>query len=203
MHAVEHKVRYEIVPYLVTAERLKLWPPLRIYILYAYLGEFFILLAGFGIAGPVMNFLNPAGAQSSTGKNSVIDSLVHFLGSGYLLIAALSLLVAWGLLKFYIRTEELEKRCNLLRSCMRQCWAMAVDLRGAVAEPNPMPRLLHIQQKLSDLVERNIVERAWVYAPFAPNIGPDVERECEDLIGPFRGNWSNREADERGNDGDQ
>jgi len=204
MDPIESKVKNDILRYLVSAERHRSWPPLWIYTLYSYLGEVFILLAGIGIANPVLNYLNnDADSKREAGRNALIPFLVKFLKSDSAVFASLFLLVVWGLIKFYIRTEDLEKRCNLLRSCMTQCKGFSVQLHQALAEADPMPKLIVIQQKLSDLVERNVIERAWIFAPFAPGIGPAVDKECADLVGPYRGKWSKFDADDRRHHGER
>jgi len=194
MHAVERKLRYEMLPYLVTAQRLKAWPPMRIYATYLYAAELFVLLAGFGVATPVMRFLSGNPAGSGDAKQQTI---VEFLGSGYMAFLSLVLLVIWGLLKFYVKTEDLPKKCNLLQSCISQCAGFGVQIRRAVADPNPMPTLIVIQAKLSDLVERNVAEGAWPYDGPEPGIQSLVDQQYEDLVAPFRGNWNQIDADTR------
>jgi hypothetical protein len=45
MHPVERKLRYEILPYLVSAQHLRSWRPMKIYRFHAYAGEVFVCLS--------------------------------------------------------------------------------------------------------------------------------------------------------------
>jgi len=188
MHQVEHKLKYEIVPYLLTADRLRTWRPLRIYTFYVYFGEVFVLLAGFGLANPIMTFLTNGSVNNVTQASDKL-TVIHFLGSGYAALVGICLLLGWGVLKFYVRREELEKRCNLLKSCILQCAQFNAKLHRAVAEEEPMGELKEIDERMADLVVQNILERAWPYNGPEPGIQPLVDSYCDELIAPFKGRW--------------
>jgi len=192
MGAIERKLRHEILPYLITAEHLRRWRPLRIYTFYVYAGEVFVLLAGLGIATPITRALADGKGSTSTGYSQLLD----VLGSGYMAAASIALLLIWGLLKFYVRTEDLPKRCNLLKSSIRQCSQLSFQVKQAVAKPDPMPSLISIQDKLSYLIDRSIAEDAWP-DPVFPDIDHEVDKYLTGLIAPHKANWQQFDSDER------
>jgi hypothetical protein len=189
MHPVEHKLKYVILPYLVSAELLKKWKPLQVYTFYLYSAETFTLLAGIGLANPIVAFLNGGNLTSSSNSSNSSQSIIQFLGSGYAATLSIILLIAWGILKFYVKNQQLDRRCSLLRSCIQQCAQFSIKVRSAINSDNPMPALISIQEKLSDLIERNIVENAWPYAGPAPKIEEIVDNYCDRLIAPFKDQW--------------
>jgi hypothetical protein len=189
MHPVEHKLKYVICPYLITAQRLKKWRPMQVYTFYFYCGEIFVLLAGFGLANPIVAFLAHGELARIPEYSSDPQTIIQFLGSGYSAALGILLLLTWGILKIYIRKEELEKRCNLLRSCLLQCSQFTIKVRSAIDQGNPMPALTDIHLKLSDLVERNSIERAWPYDGPEPGIQKIVNDYCDEMIAPFKEHW--------------
>jgi len=212
MHRVEKKVRDEIGPYLLTGMRLRRWRPFWVYSFYVYFAEVFVLLAGFGIANPVMTFLAGGQASKPAGPGGQSQgTVVGFLGSGTAALLAIGLLLVWGVLKFYVRQADLEKRCSLLRSCRLQCIQFSNKVRVVLAQTKPMPALIDIQNKLNDLVERNIIEGSWPYDgpepavmshPKDPNnpvskLPSLAEEYCEQLVSPHRLNWEPEPQEDR------
>ncbi|SFI70934.1 hypothetical protein [Nitrosomonas sp. Nm34] len=187
MHPIERKLRVEICPYLITGKRLNKWTPYRVYIAYSYLGEVFVLLAGFGIANPVMVFLS--GGQGTSAPVGNPSTVAEFLSGNWLGWMAIVLLVIWGLIKFYIRSEDLEKRCSLLRSCKQQCMQIEYQLLQVLATETPMEKLPTLQAKLYELVDRNIAERSWQFSGPEPGIENEVDAYCNQLISKYSSFW--------------
>lgn len=189
---IERKLRVEICPYLVTARHLGEWTPYRVYTAYSYFGEAFVLLAGFGLSNPVITFLTGGQAPGvkSNPPPATESSIIEFLSSSNLAWVSVGLLMVWGLVKFYVRHEDLEKKCNLLISYRRQCSQLEFKLRQALANENPMPHLVELQTKLSDLVDRNIAEGS------IPNFGIDgalseqTKEYVDNLVRDFSGHWA-------------
>jgi hypothetical protein len=193
MHPVELKLRSQICPYLVTVNRLWRWKPFWVYLAYVYFGEIFLLLAGFGIANPVMTFLTAGQGAGGQAKKPADDAaqgtVVEFLGSSTAGVIGLVFLVLWGLLKFYVQKEDLEKRCSLLRSCRLQGAQLANRMRHALPNPDPMPALIDIQEKLEDLIDRNVIERAYPYDGWEPGIDSLIKAYCDNLVAFYSGYW--------------
>ena len=193
MHPVEQKLRTEICLYLVTVDRLWRWRPFWVYMAYVYCGEIFLILAGFGLANPVMTFLTGGQETGGQGKKpsdaAQQGTVLEFLGTGTAAVIAIFLLLLWGLLKFYVQQEDLVKRCSLLRSCRLQCAQLAHRMRNALANANPMDALIDIQTKLADLIDRNIIERAYSYDGFEPGSGLLIQAYCDNLVDFYSANW--------------
>jgi hypothetical protein len=195
MRDIERKLRVEICPYIVTAQILDRWWPYRTYVVYSYVGEIFVLLAGFGFANPVITFLSDNSMATAPNHNqATVATFLQGSQSGWI---ALMLLVIWGLVKFYIGREDLEKRCSLLSSCKLQFRQLENQLRKVLADPKPMEKLLELQLKLVELVDRNIAEESWQYNGPAPDIDPLVERYCADLVATFSPFWEPEPSHQR------
>lgn len=184
---VERKLSDELIPYFVSADRLKFWPPYWVYIAHKYLNEVFVLLIGLGFSNPVLKFLTKgdgAGANQSFGPN-----VAGSLPSKLLVVGTLSL-VAWGLLKFYIKTTNIETRCTLTQSSRRHFRQLHLQLMRCLSEKDPMPKLTQIQEKVYEIVDRSIVEDAWPYDPVAPHSEDETRNRVDSLVSRFGHNWS-------------
>jgi hypothetical protein len=187
---IAQKLRTQFCPYLITARHLNRHHSYLFYIAYSYLGEIFVLLAGFGLANPVMAFLS--GGQSTrqvSGSNAT--TVVDFLSSSVLGWVSLCLLVLWGLAKYYVRREGLEKVCTLVVSYQRQCSQIERAIREALSEANPMPKLIEQQRRLSDLVDRTIAEGAVPGNGIDESLKGESEDYCQQLVAEFFSHWAN------------
>jgi hypothetical protein len=185
-----------ICPYLVTAKHLGSWGPYVVYTGYSYLGEVFVLLAGFGIANPVLAFLSN-GQDAPGAKHAHSSSVVDFVGSSLAGWLSVGLLVIWGLVKFYISREDLEKRCSLLKSYRRQCAQLEIQLWRALGTDNPMPALVVVQTKLEDLVDRSIAERAIPDGAIDEKFNDEAGQYSQALVTKYGSNWTNVPPEER------
>lgn len=188
--AVERKLKVSFCDYLVTARHLNRSRDYRIYQAYCYFGEVFVLLAGFGIANPVMAFLSGGQPSPESGKGYA-PTVASFLSGTKFGVIALAMLVAWGLVKFYIRHEDLEKRCNLVSSYRRQCQQIEVELLSKVLpQTDPMPDLLQLQAKLSDLVGRNVAEGSIEDCGIDQRFKAEFDEYLKRLVDRFSDFWS-------------
>ena len=159
MSPIQQKLQTAFYPYLMTARHLRQATSYRLYTAYAYLGEVFVLLAGLGLANPVIRFLGGRAANAA-GTEAPEPSVAAFLSGSAFGWVGIACLVIWGLLKFYVQSEELDKRCSLVKSYCRQCLQIEFAVHNALQLPDPMPALIQQQAKLSDLIDRNIAEGA-------------------------------------------
>ena len=180
-NAIERKIRAEFSPYLVTARHHHRWMPYRVYVGYAYLGEVCVALAGFGLATPVSALI--AHAQAAPEAGGVASNAVTGLGW-----MSLALLLIWVVVKVYVHHERLDKRCSLRSSYGRQCRQMEEELLRALREDDPMPKLLTLQAKLNDLVDRSMAEDA-ITDGVDRRRKQEWEQYAEDLIVNYSGNW--------------
>ena len=185
---VKRKLSSELIPYFISADKLRSWKPLWIYTLHRYLNEVFVLLIGLGFSHPILTFLSNFGvAESQSGKGPTVTSV---LSPTWLLVLATVCLVLWGLLKFYIKTTNLEARCALTQSCRRHFRHLQLQLVRCLSEPNPISKLTEIQEKIYEIVDRSIVEDAWPFNPIAPKISEEVKKKVDELVTRFGDRWS-------------
>jgi hypothetical protein len=167
-----------------------------IYTIYSYIGEVFVLLAGFGMASPVMAFL--AGDERTPPARKISDgTIAQFLGGSWMGYVGLSLLVLWGLMKYFVVHEDLEKRCSLLKSYRRHCAQLRERVRRVLQTSDPMPELIQIQMILESLVDRSIAERAIPDDPVDEKLKGTTEKYCNELIDGCRSYWTASPAQER------
>jgi len=198
-HPIERKLRIEICPYIVTSKHLRKWPPYFIYMAYSYVGEVFVLLAGFGFANPIMSFLTAGQAVAAKEAVEQEPTIVKFLSGSDIGWISLILLLIWGLLKFYIKTEDLEKRCSLLKSYIQQCAQFEFRLIRALALEEPMDEVIKIHTKLMDLVDRNIAERSLLDTGIDSKFDDETKQYCDRLIAKYSDNWKQPPINDRNN----
>lgn len=188
---VSDKLRDTIYPYIITADELRFWWPLVIYEFYAYTSELFVLIAGLGLHNPVVSWLN-GGTSPNIGTTTAATpqkSVLEFLGSDYFALIALVILCGWGLFKFFISREQLEKKCNLLKSFIKQCEQLSVAVENCLGQSDPMPELVAIHKKLSDGVSQNKSEGAWPSFIFKPGIDARVNELCNLAEARYGSQW--------------
>jgi len=189
MQAIKRKLERDILPYLESAERLTSWTPFRLYALYFWLGELFVLLVGLGISHPALRLLAAKTPEAtSTASNAPI---IATLGEGILFWIALIGLLAWGLLKIYVVRNDLERRCSLIRSNLKHFRQVRVQLTASLRNPNPMEELLKIQEDIGETLNRMLGEEAW---PWTRELAPDIERvvkiEVERYLTAYADGWT-------------
>jgi hypothetical protein len=189
MEEIEKKLKRDIIPWLESVERLSSWTPFRVYSLYFWLGEIFVLLVGLGFAHPAFRLLAPQAVEVATTQSNqpVIDSL----GEGIMFFLAVVGLVAWGLLKAYVVKNDLEKKCSLIKSGLNQVIKIRIDLRTALQRPNPVKELEKLQRQINEAVNRMHGEEAWPWGRgWAPGIEATVERDVKQYISQYASSWT-------------
>lgn len=173
MHPVESKLRTELIPYFVSAEKLR-WRLLYVaYEIYAYASDLLAALVGLGFASPIL--------QAMQGNKIELQGLP---------VMGVVALLIWITLKIYISRNEGEKRSTLAKSCRRQFRKFSAELNRGLATPTPMPQLVKLQEEITSLVDRHIMEDAWPWAPLAKNIESRVEREVKALCDQYGSGWA-------------
>jgi hypothetical protein len=175
------KLRDHLAPYIITAQRLGKWRPYTIYTTYSYLGEVFVLLAGMGVAHPVFAAFAGKGSGAEVSSTGPPSSAVGLI--------SICLFLIWGLVKYYIRSEDLERKCSTLRKCRADFRSYEHRMRKALAEPLPMPALTELHREIGSLVDRQISEDVWPYPGPEPGISEIVIEFCNQLEREFGHIW--------------
>jgi hypothetical protein len=188
MTQVEQKLRRDIVSWIESAERLTTTRLFIVYSLYFWLGELFVLLVGLGFSHPAFRVLAPQSIQKADtlGNSPIISGL----GEGILFWVAVVGLLSWGLLKLYTQRNDLEKRCSLMKSGLRQFRQFRGRLPEILLETNPLDQLTELQREINAQVNRMVGEDAWPWRGPAPDIGPIVDTEVRSYVERYGDNWT-------------
>jgi len=188
-HPVKRKLEQAILPYMVSAEKLKLRPVYVTYGVYNYAHELLVGLVGLGVAPPLLSlFTSEAGATGNQGAvTTALDTQKK--APPWLAVASVIALVIWLLLKLVINRENVAKRAVLARSCRKEMRQLSLNLRDELQKDNPMPGLQEIQETISELVHRHIQEESWPWDGPAENIGRPLQARLETLCHQFEQNW--------------
>lgn len=189
MSQVEQKLRRDIIPWIESAEKLPRTRSYIIYSLYFWLGEVFVLLVGLGFSHPAFRVLAPQSFRQADA--SANQPIINGLGEGILFWAAVGGLLVWGLLKIYTQRYDLEKRCSLMRSGVRQFRQFRSRLPDILQESNPLHRLTELQREINAQVNRMVGEDAWGWPRgIAPGINQYVDAEVKRYVDSYGGNWT-------------
>jgi hypothetical protein len=188
-HPVKLKLQQAILPYVVSAEQLRLQPVYVTYGVYTYIHEFLVALVGLGVAPPLLSLFNTesvAGGSQGT-VSAAYDALKKL--PNWLALTILGALVGWTLLKLIVAREGVAKRAVLARSCRKEMRQLSVSLREELQKPDPMPGLQHIQQAISEVVHRHVQEESWPWDGPAENIEQRLQKRLDKLCQQFQKNW--------------
>jgi hypothetical protein len=188
-HPVKRKLEQAILPYVVSAEKLKRQPAYVTYDVYSYAHELLIAVVALGVAPPLLSlFASDAG---SSGNPSTVSSALDALKKAppWLAVISVVALAIWLLLKLFISRENVAKRAVLARSCRKEMRQLSLNLRDELQSANPMPGLQGIQEAISELVHRHIQEESWPWDGPSDNIDRPLRERLDRLCHQFEQNW--------------
>jgi hypothetical protein len=187
---VENKIRYSIVPYLVSGELLKKSPINRLYEVYQYCEYIFAALVGVGVSTPLLRQLmavhDPASGSSKASASANLTDLTFVWPTFFALLV-------WIGLNAYLKINDGQKRALLARSCSGQLQRQAFLTHEAVKiedAQDALNKLVEIQQAVTQIVDRAIPEGAWPWSGPAPNIDRAVNERTASLVLMFPAGWS-------------
>jgi hypothetical protein len=175
-------------------EQLQSWTLIRLYNFHRYANQALTILIGVGIGGPFLNFLSNGNSQQ--GQSPAAQSL----GSGGVFICSVMTLLAWGLFKYYLSSEEAEKKFNLIKTCQTRCNRFHQRCIDAIQTPDPMPVFEEVQQNISEIVNLCRGEGAWPgsWKPFPKNAQSQANATVDELIKDAKENvWKEDEQKRR------
>lgn len=188
-HPVKRKLRQAILPYCVSAQKLK-WQPLFLtYGFYAYVHDFLAALVGAGIAPPLIGLFGD-GQGGSEGARQITAAVAEFDNIPWYISVAFFAFLLWTILKVIVTRASGEKRAALAQSCRKEFRRLEARLQSELSQPNPMPALNEIEKEVRALVDRNIAEDAWPWRGPAKGIDEQVEKELDEISRRFEQNWT-------------
>jgi hypothetical protein len=173
-HPILRKLRVSIVPYQISAQRLRRSPVYVAHTVHSYLTDITAALLGVGVTHPIIQRIagQPASAPFP-----------------WLPPLGFAVLAAWVVLKVYVAQTEGARIAPLRLSCWREFLRIGRQVNAAIALPDPMPRLEEIQAAIEAVVDRHIAEGAWPWQGPAPDVDELVAAAIERIKNSFEEQW--------------
>jgi len=189
-HPVRRTLRRDLLPYLISARRLRRQWFYWLHVVFGYTTDLIVGLAAIGISAPILEFF---GTWSNTKKETIHSpSLLSLLESvpGWLIYPTGLTILLWVLLRVAFNREEGQKRAVLAKSCFLLLRQTEAKLPAILSLSNPLDELTKLLEKtIRPPVDRNIQEQAWPWTPFAPGINNEVEKKLQDLCSMYETDW--------------
>jgi hypothetical protein len=188
-HVVKRTLERDVLPYLISARRLKKQWFYRLYMVFGYTTDLVVILASIGVTAPLLRILGLVGTSDSVQPPNLASSLASV--PPILVYPAIALILTWVVFRVAFNREEGQKRAVLARSCTQALRLAEAGRPTALGRENPMPELTEILEKrIRPTVDRNIQESAWPWFPFAPSIEADVRKEVDRLSALYETDWA-------------
>ena len=187
---VKRTLERDVLPYLVSARKLKSQWFYRLHSIFGFTTDLVVALAAIGVTSPLLSLLTTKDGGSEAPDQA--SSLAAALGviPSYLVYPAVILIVAWVIIRVLFTREEGPKRAVLARSCIQNLRQAEAELHNVLRVRHPTAGLNEILEKrIRPTVDRNIQETSWPWFPFAPNIQLDVKKELSSLCSRYEEDW--------------
>lgn len=188
-HPVKRKLRNDILPYLVTARRLrKQWFYLS-YVVFGYTTDLLVALGAVGVGWPALSSIlvsqegkNPGSGTVAEAMASVPAPIAYPLGI---------LLILWVVWRVAFNREDGQKKAVLAKSCSHAMRQAEAKLPRILDDPNPMPAIIKLYEEiLIPTLDLGVPEGAWPWAPFAPSVEAEVEKQLSELCQKYESQWA-------------
>jgi hypothetical protein len=181
-HPVRRKLQRDVLPYLVSACRLRTQWFYRLHVVFGYTTDLVVALTAIGVTTPLLRLFGGSGATETAGQK--VATLAEALATipYWLYYPTGVLVILWVVLRVAFTREEGQKRAVLAKSCTQVLREAEAKLPRVLGKPDPMPDLNELlERQIASTVDRNIQEKAWPWTPFAPNIDDEVDQDLARL----------------------
>jgi hypothetical protein len=191
-HPVRRSLQRDVLPYIVTARRLRKQWFYRLHSIFGYTTDFIVALTAIGVSTPLLTLI---GSVSSAGNKEAAQSppLRDVLSSvpQWLYFPLVFIIITWIVLRVTFNREEGQKRAVLAKSCAQVLRQSEASLHAVLSKSDPMPGITELlEKKIRPTVDRNIQENAWRWVPFAPGIDDEVGKDLEALCSRYEMDWA-------------
>jgi hypothetical protein len=190
-HPVKRALQRDLLPYLVSARRLRRQWFCVAHLTYGVTTDLVVAFAAIGVTAPLLAMIGFAaagdGVKSQPGSlSAVVASVPRSLS-----VPTIVILVAWIALRVWFNREDGQRRAVLASSCARTMRQAEASLPSWLSKADPMPDLTQLLEKnVRPTVDRNIQEQSWPWTPFAPEIDVEVEKEVALLCRRYEDAWT-------------
>lgn len=190
-HLVKRTLERDVLPYLVSARRLRRQWFYRLHTVFGYTTDAVVALAAIGISSPLFRLLGSVGsAADAADKPPTLASVLASVPPALVYPTAV-IIVTWVVIRVAFNREEGQKRAVLARSCTQVLRQAEASLPTALGAADPMPALNEmLEKRIRPTVDRNIQDNSWPWTPFAPSIDADVKKEVTALCSHYETDWA-------------
>ncbi|MBZ5614666.1 MAG: hypothetical protein LAO23_11705 [Acidobacteriia bacterium] len=190
-HPARRTLERDVLPYLVSARRLRRQWFFRLHALFGYTTDLVVALTAIGVTTPLLALLGVAGGREKEATQAPALTAVLASVPNWLYFPTGVLVIAWIVLRVAFNREEGQKRAVLAKSCTQVLRQAEANLAMALGKPDPMPALNELLEKsIRPTVDRNIQENSWPWTPFAPGIEEEVSKEVSRLCASYEADWT-------------
>lgn len=161
----------QLVPFIVSAEKLWLRPDYLLFAVYWYLEAVIAATAGAGILPPLLRW-----------SEFLVNPDLHSVKAPYLPSYAVIMAIIFVVGRIYIGRAGLEKRAVLAEVCADEFRELNTELFIAATSGRLKSELPSAIDSALDIVKRHQRAGSWPYNPFAHNITAATERRTAEII---------------------
>jgi hypothetical protein len=174
-HVILKKVSDQVLPLIITGQRVKRQCFVRMATLYAYGGELATGLAGLGVGAPLVALFHGKVEDGKSGLDVLREAL-----PGFWFWVGVVALVLWFCLRLAVKQQNAVDRALFARDCSQTAEKLNAQLEDVLAEAEPMPKIAPIQEALRRMRSEAIEKRVW------PQAEQDIEVELRTRVNQIR-----------------
>jgi hypothetical protein len=187
---IQQRLRTQVLPFIISAERLKYYPPYLAFNIYAYLQALLAAIVGAGLSAPVLNFFNgilspEKGTAAATGKSAVQIAEIPPSLTWTAIVLAVVLIAA----RTYFTRADLERKWVLAESCRKEFSKLNTELVAALLSGGNVEGQVETKRTaVATIYQRHNAEGSWPYAITEPGIEPQVETRLQFMMKQLEAN---------------
>lgn len=185
-HPVRQILERGILPYLISARRLKRQPFYIAYNIHVYSRDILAGLIGIGLSAPAMKLFAGALGDTSSAKGAAEAGLTQIPSPWVAVVIAAAVVMVS--LRVYVNNSKADERAILLRKCASDMRAASINLYTILDTADPMNALIDMRNKLAAIANSHVGAWPWDYEP-APGIEAEVQERVRRLCETFSVNW--------------
>lgn len=191
IHPVKRALGRDLLPYLVSARRLRCQWFFIVHSVFGYTTDLVVALAAIGISAPLFAVLGSVAGPENEAARVPRLSVVLASVPNRLYYPTAGLVILWIILRVAFTREDGQKRAVLAKSCTQVLRRVEASLPKSLSMTDPMPTITELLEKdIRPTVDRGIHENSWPWTPFAPGIDLEVQKELERLCALYESDWA-------------
>lgn len=185
-HPVRQILESGILPYLISAKKLRRQPFYVAYNIHVYSRDILAGLIGVGISSPVMKLFAESLGENQSAKGASEAGLMHIPPPWFAVVIAAAVVMVS--LRVYVNNSKADERAILLRKCASDMRAASFNLYTILDTADPMNELIEMRNKLTAIANSHVGAWPWDFEP-PPGIQAEVQERVGRLCVRFGARW--------------